>query len=207
MHEWVQQYRTPLTAEDRRKQYLSHRDYRVVHERTGLLRLRLIQNISGYRDWTEDAERPLEGRLNDVIVGMLKEVARKREREAKWAEAARLREEVRRRELEAAERRRQAEEARRKEEERVQALLDEAASWRRAADLRAYVAAYRETRKATATQEFDAWGEWALRVADKIDPIVSAELRARRGRPRHRRGLTVERYTEIRRRQRCRDLE
>ncbi len=69
---------------------------------------------------------------------------------------------------------------------RVDRLLDEANRFRQAADIRAYVAS---ARRATAlqhvagsTDQFEAWAQWALAEADRIDPVVSREfLRHPRG--------------------------
>jgi hypothetical protein len=91
--------------------------------------------------------------------------AQAREREAalaaERAEAERLR-------LEEAER---AEEAR----QRRTALVEEAEAWRRAADIRAYVAAVRasaELRGSEALARLEPWMAWALRVAEEADPLV-----------------------------------
>jgi hypothetical protein len=68
-------------------------------------------------------------------------------------------------------------EARRADEERQRctALMDETAAWRRAADIRAYVAAVRssaEARGPEALANVEPWMAWALRIADEGDPLV-----------------------------------
>jgi hypothetical protein len=164
--EVIKQKRIPITAEDRQKHYYSsHETDRLEHQPTGLLRLRLYKYYGKYRDWVETADRPLESRLNDVIVGMLQEAARDREREEKWAEQ--------RRQYELQEQRqREAEERARRQRQQIDKLIADANRWVSANRVRSYVQHAREVGRAPIDdgQSIDEWAGWALSVADRLDP-------------------------------------
>ena len=88
---------------------------------------------------------------------------------------ARLEEEARNRQLEL-----EREECERLEQARIDRLLDEAESLRRATNIRAYVAAVQavvanETVSISA-EEMQRWSKWALAEADRIDPVISARF-------------------------------
>ncbi len=85
----------------------------------------------------------------------------------------------RKREEEEAEARRKAKEkAEREERERIAAeekarrdeLLTEAKNWRSARLIREYVEARRAS-EATQASEFENWARWALKEADRMDPL------------------------------------
>lgn len=66
------------------------------------------------------------------------------------------------------------------EQARIDRLLDEAASLRRAADIRAYVDVVttpvaRET-ASISSEAIGRWAKWALAEADRIDPVKSARF-------------------------------
>jgi hypothetical protein len=67
----------------------------------------------------------------------------------------------------------------------IDRLLDEAASLRRASDIRAYVdavnAAVRRDAAAISSDAIERWSQWALAEADRIDPVKTA-LSRRHGR-------------------------
>lgn len=61
------------------------------------------------------------------------------------------------------------------EQARIDRLLDEAATLRRASDIRAYVHAVRQATagegRVASTKEVERWAEWALAEANRIDPV------------------------------------
>jgi hypothetical protein len=164
--EVIKQKRIPITAEDRQKRYYSsHETDRLEHQPTGLLRLRLYKYYGSYRDWVESEDRPLESRLNDVIVGMLQEAARDREHEEKWAEERRQ-DELR------AQARREAEERVRREKQQIDKLIADADRWENANRVRSYVQHARNVGRAPVGdgRSIEDWAGWALAVADRLDP-------------------------------------
>jgi hypothetical protein len=68
------------------------------------------------------------------------------------------------------------------EQARIDRLLDEAASLRRATDIRAYVdavnAAVRRDAASVSSHAIERWSEWALAEADRIDPVKTARFLA-----------------------------
>lgn len=66
------------------------------------------------------------------------------------------------------------------EQARIDRLLDEAASLRRATDIRAYVEAVRRTATrdsiSGSSDEVERWSRWALAEADRIDPIKTGRF-------------------------------
>jgi len=97
----------------------------------------------------------------------------RRKREAERLERERLLCEERRRRREA------FEEMRRDELERLEALEKEVREWRRAQEIRAYVAAVEATLESESLdpdreREIREWIAWSRHKADWIDPIVAA---------------------------------
>ena len=147
--------------------------YRVP---TGRLRLYVERGYGKVWTCEESAESPLEAKLNAFFAGVWKQVMycrqKTREEEARERRAAVLaaeRAEVERKRLE-------EERIREEERKRREQLIEEAAAWRRAADIREYVGAVRtsaELRGAEALASVAPWVEWALRVADEGDPVVA----------------------------------
>ena len=143
---------------------LEDEQYRVP---TGRLRLYVERGYGQVWTCEESAAARLEAKLNAFFAGVWKQVkfCRQKVREEEGrrrrdAEAAAVRAEIERRE---------AEEAARREEERRrrEALVAEVASWRRANEIRAYVAAVRTEVKSRGalSEEFLAWEAWAMGVA------------------------------------------
>lgn len=66
------------------------------------------------------------------------------------------------------------------EKERVDRLLSDASTLRQAGDIRAYVEAVQsqcyEENAFLAAGEFEDWVEWALALADRIDPVRSGSF-------------------------------
>jgi len=149
-------------------------DNRYSFVPTGKLRLGIL---GGYRDELQkivaDGKRQrIEECLNEFVVKLEAEAVR-RKREAERLERERLACEERRRRREA------FEERKRGELERLEALEKEAHEWRRAQEIRAYVAAVEATLESEPldherTKEIREWIAWSRHKADWIDPIVAA---------------------------------
>lgn len=67
------------------------------------------------------------------------------------------------------------------ERKRVKDLLGDAAAFRRARDIRAYVeearAANADPPEPVPAQDMDSWARWALAQADRIDPVRTGAFR------------------------------
>lgn len=141
-----------------------------------------VQGIPGRADgiWNE-SEQPIERQIAEiaagvVVAGELLHRAREQEWYEFWLETKqRDEEEQQQRQLEAEGRERERIEA--EAQARIDRLLAEAAEFRRAADIRAYVGAARTVNERSATpvprECFESWAVWALAEADRIDPVSS----------------------------------
>lgn len=67
-----------------------------------------------------------------------------------------------------------------REQDRIDRLLDEAASLRRAIDIRAYVAVVKTTvasgASSISSEAIERWARWVVTEADRIDPVKSARF-------------------------------
>jgi hypothetical protein len=134
--------------------------------------------------WEDKARTPIERQVKEIVVGIIvagevqcrqREVSHHNwliERKAELIEKARKRK--------AEEERLERERRIKAEEERINRLLGEAAAFRQASDIRAYV---ENVRRANATivepvsqEDLDAWSSWALAQADRIDPVYSKKF-------------------------------
>lgn len=152
-------------------------------------KIRLIMNPSesedvGEKIWEDDTQR-LEDRLRDIAVAIVvkaeEQYRTERLRRYRWRIEARAELiERQKKEHEEAERR-EREHLEKRERERVARLLGEADALRKASAIRQYVADARDANARlpfpVTEQEMAAWAEWALSVADRIDPILSGEFR------------------------------
>lgn len=133
---------------------------RYTYTPTGKLKLE-FESVCGFtlrHRWSDTTRRPLEECLNEVMAALPILAAAKRERERRFREAEEQRRaDARRRE----DQRREAERRR----AQVEALLDEVAYWRRAAELREFAELARGSRG-------ERWAQWALEVADQLDPLL-----------------------------------
>ena len=132
------------------------------YEPTGMLRLRLYKSYYGARDWNGTAERPLSSRLNDIVIGFLEQAARDRKRDEELAEQHQRWE--RDRQI-----REEAQEQARREKEEIDALVRESERWEQAQRIRSYVAAVAKAAP-EGHENIVEWQNWALIVADRIDP-------------------------------------
>jgi hypothetical protein len=141
---------------------------RTEYVATGLLRLRFENyfKIPTRREWNETEEKPLEGRLREILIALYFAVEAQR-----LSDEDDRREAVRRAEEE--QRRWEREERERREREAVKALLAEAKAWDDARRIRGYVAAMRKR-----DAESLAWAEWASAVADRLDPTLKPKTEA-----------------------------
>ena len=151
---------------------------RYSFHHTGMLKLGILGD---YRDELQKVvgdgkQQRIDQLLNEFIVKIETEAVR-RKRDAERHERQRLRWE------EEARLRREYEEKQRKEMERFKALEEEARNWKRAEDLRAYIAAVeakaaREDGSAALESELGQRIAWARQKADWLDPILNPECPA-----------------------------
>lgn len=136
-----------------------------LREASGILRFRFSPRY-GMRDrleWSDESERPLETRLNEVVAGLLVVFYRLRELRRKREEEER--------------RRWEAEHRRWVQEERVKKMLSHCERRERACAVRAHVEEVRSTFKGLGEDALSTWSEWALAYADSIDPFVGNDVR------------------------------
>jgi len=157
---------------DREKYLFLFRRPGCVYHPTGILRLTIGDFGSrGLRpSWGDSGRGRLEDCLNAFVSGLVKASVRKRverlereRREREWQEEMRRREESAR--------------LRREEEARVKALEENAASWKRSQEIRAYIqavkeAAVRQQGQIPAGSGLEKWLKWASDQADRLDPLV-----------------------------------
>jgi hypothetical protein len=137
---------------------------------SGKLRLSLPDRWHGARtNWTEGPRGDLGTKFDSIF----EEIDRRAvEDTARAEQRAREAEEQRRQEAERAERARLA----RIDQVRADKLLEQVSAWRRAADVREYVAAMRERLPAVDAEcrgELMRWLEWADQFASRTDPLES----------------------------------
>ena len=134
--------------------------------------------------WEDKGEKRIESEVGAIVIGLV--VAGEMQyRQGRLAHHEWL---VKRKaELEEEERQRREEKARREREARIKAekaridrLLGEAAAFRQAAEIRAYVEDVRRANSASsepvAEEELEAWCAWALAEANRIDPVLSRQF-------------------------------
>lgn len=172
--EHVQQKRRPLIEEEVRQGWGEHNKYRVEQTPTGLLRGKvdawLPKGVP--TQWTESEEKPFEDLLGEVAATILTALAKAKAQREAYEDAERRRREQREAE-------RKAQEAAKAERKRKSAMRQRVKHWRRAQDLRAYVAevhaAVAAGRLAADTEALETWSSWALAHAAELDPIVAGD--------------------------------
>ncbi len=161
--------RVPLTkAELRSRPSGDTRDWKNESKKSGVLRMRVQRDDGKLTDFVDAEGAPLEGRLTDVLVYLLSNSITVEERDRRAEAVRQARQDAQRRQHEEELRRWELEQQRRKEQQRVAALVEQAAKWRQAQDIRAYVEAAR-------LRADEAWASWALAVADSIDPLATQD--------------------------------
>lgn len=138
----------------------------------------------GAHSWNDETA-PLESQVQDIVVQLIVHAEAEyrddvlRGHRARKERKARLEEAVRVAQAEAV--RKEKERQERLERERVDRLLGEAASLARAQEIRRYVGEVKKANAASAdpmpVDEIEAWSAWALRQADRIDPVRSGAFR------------------------------
>lgn len=146
---------------------------RYSYQPTGALKLGIFGHNELQKVVADGKHQRVEQFLNEFVVKLEAEAVR-RKRHEEHLERQRLHWE------EQARRRREREEKQRKEMERLKALEEEVNSWKRAEDIRAYVAAVeanvrREDGTIELNSELGKWIAWARHKADWIDPILNVE--------------------------------
>jgi len=140
-------------------------------ERSGVLAF-VIRNNWGHgvhKSWAETQTRPLEERLGDFVISLVRDAYEDLERARLRAESERLAEE-------AAERRREEERRREAEAARVRALLQQSDLWYNSRRLNDYLRAVRtaaESQPGGLEQDSDLskWLAWAEAYARSTDPL------------------------------------
>jgi hypothetical protein len=148
---------------------------RYSYQHTGALKLGIIRDYSDelQKVVADGKHQRVEQFLNEFVVKIEAEAVRRKRHEEHLERQRRLWEEE-------ARRRREFEEKQRKEMERLKALEEEAHNWKRAEDIRAYVAAVeanaaREAGRIELDSELGQWIAWARHNADWLDPILDVE--------------------------------
>jgi len=148
---------------------------RYSYQHTGALKLGIIGHYyDELQKVVADGKRQrVEQFLNEFVVKLEAEAVHRKRHEEYLERQRRLREEQ-------ARLRHEREEKQRKEMERLKALEEETRNWKRAQDIRAYVAAVeataaREDGGIVLESELGQWIAWARHKADWIDPILNAE--------------------------------
>lgn len=156
----------------RRPDPWGYRRYEYVPTGTLILKITEWGADGLQKTWSDGKTSKLESSLNDFVVGLLKVAEAAKARRLKQEQEEQLRRE--------AERRRQEEESKRQEElARRQRLEQEAASWVKAQQLRAYLVALKDMLIAKhgeiqSGSQADQWLAWAHQHADRLDLLVNS---------------------------------
>lgn len=178
LEERIRQVRRQLTDEDRANRsrfFSSNQKWTQERVPTGELVLTVSEAIRyGLNaQWADSPDAPLESKLGDVlprIAGIFEEIRLRRIREA----------EERERQWKAEQERQRKEMERKRETIRFCRLRGHCEDWRAAADIRAFVAAVEASSLASAhAEKFTAWKSWALKHADRIDPMQDDKIFSR----------------------------
>lgn len=131
--------------------------------------------------WEDQEKTKLESHLTDIVVELIvsgeRQYRENQQRHYEWMveRKANLIENIRKRKEEAERQERERQAA--LEKARVDRLLGDAAAYRQATDIRTFiadVAARFEAGEISVAQvELDAWRDWALAQAERIDPVRS----------------------------------
>ena len=146
---------------------------RYAYQPTGALKLGIMGHNELQKVVADGKQQRIEQFLNEFVVKIETEAVRRKRHEEhlerqrlRWEEKARLQQEH--------------DEKEQKEMERLKALEEETRNWKRAEDIRAYVAAVeanaaREDGNIELNSELGQWIAWARHKADWIDPILNVE--------------------------------
>lgn len=163
------------TAEERQRMKRTGSDWipnRYVYSPTGMLSLVVSGDFAISASCSDGKSQRLEDRLNEFAIRLEEVAARQKQTREKH--------EAQRREWDRQEeKRRKKEFAKSEEMEKVEALEEEAKQWRRAENIRVYVASveaiHAEQRiSIDAQSELGRWIAWAKTRADWLDPRIRA---------------------------------
>lgn len=157
-----------------------NRNAKPPTDKSAKLSLRIEANrftTGAETNWEDRDGCPLEEQLADIVVGLAKAGAYTH-RAILAENDAWQRKEKERQELEARQRKEQEEQRERDrlaaaEKEKLTALMQQAEDWRKAAEIRAFVAAVGAMKDQTDEANLQEWSQWALLEADKLDPLSS----------------------------------
>jgi hypothetical protein len=177
VNERWRQRRVELSPDEKKRSenLLSGQAWKLEREDTGELTFKVRDYVDrGIKtSWADRVGMPIEDQLNSIIAGfaIISENLKKRRHE---------REEEQRQWREEEERRQAKIQARRDEMERFRGLIGEVTQWKRANDIRSYVDAVRLTAQERPSKlgpsELEKWNLWALRHADRIDPLKNEKI-------------------------------
>jgi len=169
------QLRVPhVMTPDEKRTFLAYGQepyWKFDHKPSGKLRIGIVR--PDYRiteaTFSDGKRRPLECQVGDIVASLESIAARLQREQVERAEAQRrYQEEARRREEE-----RRCLEV---EEKRFERLREDAAHWREAKRLRAYLRAVERSKPAVQRDpESAAWFEWAWRRVEGFDPLTRRE--------------------------------
>ncbi len=171
--ERIRQHRRELTPEEKKDHWNPKQKWKQISEPSGELLLRICEESRrsyGAIDFRENSEQPLETQLNQVIAAVIEKIW--------WTKKQRLeREEAEHQRWERQKEEWHQEELRKAEQARRDKLVTKAEHWKKAKDIREYVAA---VEKACRNNELildpntlSHWINWALAYANELDPIIS----------------------------------
>lgn len=172
--ERVRQYRRELTPEEKKEHWNANSKWKQISEPTGMLMLRISKEFRGSswsaKDFQETDEQPLENQLNAVVAGFIEKLWSIKKQRMECEEEDRQRWKRR----EEAEHR---EKLLKEEQQRKAALETKTADWKKARDIREYVAAVISAcsdKQLTIDEDtVDNWKQWALAHAEELDPIAA----------------------------------
>ena len=161
-----------LSEKERRESYVSDR---WIFTPTGQLTFRIDECYVGRSSWRDKTSKPLEERLNEVMIGLItaSRIIRERDLERQRKRQLELEEQQRREQLA---RLQQIEQNHRKQ---LNTLLE---GWIRSNNLRQFLAECNESLAASGELSSESpevlWLEWARSYADKLNPFANGGLRA-----------------------------
>ena len=155
----------------RRPDPWGYRRYEYVPTGTLILKITEWGADGLQKTWSDGKTTKIEMCLNDFVVGLLKVAEAAKARRLKQEQEEQIRREAERRRQEEAQKRQQELASRQK-------LEEEAASWAKAQQLRAYLAALKDMLIAKhgeiqSGSPADQWLTWAYQHADRLDPLVN----------------------------------
>jgi hypothetical protein len=190
---WVEELldRTPRvrTEEERLREKKMGRSYaHPAYSRTAGGRLALnisVPGDNGRKVWRDGKRFRMETQLDKFFEGLAQAGERVKALERRLAEVKAERQKERKKERAREALRRMEEEARQHEEEQVDALIVDAKAWATSQTVRAYVLArlvtFQERGIDTGEDTKEGqWGAWAMKQADRLDPLVEGETVSKR---------------------------